>query len=205
MQAWLVIAIASVIASLILYAYSLGYVAFLPFLGNVWSIVQFVINSRKEPAIVFTGIRRKPVDYQIGEGRMEARKGYFLILNRRGNERPEESAGRVQIDGKNIDNYTVWENDRKYSAINIDTLLKLFEISEIGEPSIIFHLFSDQNEEQYERIGRLDDYQKRNLTARISPKNAPVSKNYSKHISDIIKEGDKNDPTVNTLSRDPLN
>jgi hypothetical protein len=136
---------------------------------------------------------------------MEARKGYFLILNRKGNERPEESAGRIQIDGKNIDNYTVWENGRKYSAVDFDTLLKLFEISEIGITSIIFHLFSDQNEEQNEQIERLDDFEKRRLTARISPKNAAVTKNFSKRIMDIIKEGDKNDPTVNRSAYDPLN
>src|SRR5712692_1818142 len=130
MQPWLAISIgiASVVASLILYAYSLGDLAFLPLLGNLWSIVQFVVNWRKEPSISFTGIRCKPVRYRIAQGKMEARKGYFLILNRSGNKRPEESAGKIQIDGRNIDNYSVWENGRKYSSVEINTLLKLFEI-----------------------------------------------------------------------------
>jgi hypothetical protein len=79
------------------------------------------------------------VHYHIAQGKMEARKGYFLRLNRRGNERPEESAGKIQIDGKNIDNYTVWENGHRYSAVEIDTLSKLFEISEIDNLNIIFH------------------------------------------------------------------
>jgi hypothetical protein len=97
---------------------------------------------------------------------MEARKGYFLKLYRRGKERPEESAGKLQIKGKNIDNYTIWENGRKYSAVDMDTLLKLFEISEIDKPCILFHLFSDRDEEhRYEQIERLDDFKTRRLTA----------------------------------------
>ena len=195
MQPWLAISIgiASVVASLILYAYSLGDVAFLPLLGNLWSVVRFVVNLRKEPSISFTGIRRKPVHYRIAQGKMEARKGYFLILNTSGNKRPEESAGKIQIDGRNIDNYTVWENGRKYSSVEINTLLKLFEISEIDKPSIIFHLFSGQNEiSPYDHVEGLDDFKKRRLTARISPKSAPIPKRYSKCIEDIIKEGDKN-------------
>ena len=195
MRLWLpiLIAIASVIAFIILYAFSHGYVSFLPLLGNLWSIVQYMVNWRKEPSILFTGIRRKPVHYRIAQGKMEARKGYFLILNRSGNKRPEESAGKIQIDGRNIDNYTVWENGRKYSSVEIDTLLKLFEISETDKPSIIFHLFSGQNEiSPYDHVEGLDDFKKRRLTARISPKNAPIPKKYSKCIEDIIKEGDKN-------------
>ena len=77
-----------------------GYVSFLPLLGNLWSIVQYVVNWRERPSISFTGIRRKPVHYRIAQGKMEARKGYFLILNRSGNKRPEESAGKIQIDGE---------------------------------------------------------------------------------------------------------
>ena len=72
----------------------------------------------------------------------------------------------------------------------------LFEISEIDKPGIIFHLFSDRDceEHPYEQIEGRDDLKTRRLAATISPKNASVSKNYSKCIADIIKEGDKNTP-----------
>jgi hypothetical protein len=191
----IVIGIFFLVASVVVYTYStqlkvVPITAVIPLLGFLWLIVQYVIDWRKQPSVVFGNVGYKNLRYHAGNGKEDIRKGYFLTVNRKGNQRPEECAANLQIKGRNINNYTVWENRRKYSPVGIGTLLKLFEIS---ADLIVFDIFPPHDEEHFfSQNEKLQDFLESKPIVMVSPKNASVSKNYSRCIADIIKRGNEN-------------
>jgi hypothetical protein len=191
----IVIGIFFLVASVVVYTYSTQLkvapiTVVIPLLGILWLIVQYVIDWRKQPAVVFGNVGYKNLSYHAGNGKDDIRKGYFLTVNRKGNERPEECAANLQIKGRSINNYAVWENRRKYSPVDIGTLLKLFEIS---ADLIVFDIFPPHDEEHFfSQNEKLQDFLQSKLIVMVSPKNASVSKNYSTCIADIIRKGNEN-------------
>jgi hypothetical protein len=103
----IVIGILFLVASVVMYTYSTQLklapiTAVIPLLGFLWLIVQYVIDWHKQPSVVSGNVGYKNLRYHAGNGKLDIRKGYFLAVNRKGNQRREECAANLQIKGRNI-------------------------------------------------------------------------------------------------------
>jgi hypothetical protein len=99
-------------------------------------ILSKIISWFRGSALEIGKITNQPSSYSSPGA--NKRQAFVLKVKRKwGKDRPRKCQGRLELEGTNIDNYTIWSNHKRHTDIGNDDDLSLFEIL---DSEMIFHL-----------------------------------------------------------------